>query len=186
MPGLTPRPPQPRRSLPRPLRWTAAIAALAALALLAAPLARAVGAGRPPSFSANRFSVEIDGVLVAGIQSIEGLEAETDVVELKDGGGANARHLRAFYRHPGFVTLTRDFTLDPLFLRWYRDAESGRAPPRTVAVVLHDDAGAEVGRITLTGCIPAKFVGPSFAARSTGGVTESLKIAWESATYRTP
>ena len=33
----------------------------------------------------NRFSLEIDGVSVAGVHTIEGIETESDIVEYKDG-----------------------------------------------------------------------------------------------------
>lgn len=123
------------------------ITSLAALGL-AMPLRAqpAVGATTPPSQLSNRFSFEIDGVLVAGVHSIDGLEQETDVVEYKDGEDGTA-HTRPGRAKPGRMTFTKEWTTGdwPRFSAWQkaRTRKNG-------AIIFHNDAGEETGRFEFT------------------------------------
>jgi phage tail-like protein len=115
---------------------------------LAMPLRaqRTVGATNPPSPISNRFSVEIEGVLIAGVHSIDGLESESDVVEYKDGEDGTA-HTRPGRAKRGKLTFTKDWTNGdwPRFSAWQkaRTRKNG-------AIIFHNDAGEESGRFEFT------------------------------------
>ena len=57
----------------------------------------------------NRFSLEIDGVMVAGVNTVEGFETESDVVEYKDGEDG-VMHTRSGNCKPGKITISKDWS----------------------------------------------------------------------------
>ena len=64
-----------------------------------------------------RFSFEIDGVIVAGVHTIDGLESETDVVEYKDGDN-HPTHTRPGNHKPGKMTCSRDWSNTSEWYKW--------------------------------------------------------------------
>lgn len=150
-------------------------AALAASSLPGVPgggVDRASAAGAP-----SRFSVEIDGVLVAGFKSVEGLESETEVVEYKDG----ATHSRPGNLKANKVTLTRDWSNTSEFYKWRKTVLDGKTDRKSVSIIFRNDAGQELGRMNFFDCWPSKWTGPNLSTTSGRGTvtTESLDISWE-------
>jgi phage tail-like protein len=156
----------------------AAWRALGVAALVAAvPVAHAA---LPPLPSSSVFAVEIDGVPVPAILAVEGLEHELVVVQ------PLPEQLRVLYQNPGFVTLTRHFSLDPSFSTWLAEAAKGRLTPRTIKVTLLSQALEVLGSVTFSGCIPVKYSGPTLNAATNAFPTESLKVAWTKVEFARP
>jgi phage tail-like protein len=126
----------------------------------------------------NQFSFECDGVMIAGVNSIEGFESETDVVEYKDGED-RVRHTRPGDTKPGKITVTKDWSNTSEFYKWRKTVLDGKVERKSISIIFHNDAGEEAGRINLFDCWAVKWKGPSLNSRSSGHATESLDISFE-------
>jgi phage tail-like protein len=123
----------------------------------------------------QKFSFEIDGVIVAGVHTIDGLENESDIVEYKDGE-AGVSHTR-----PGKLVITRDWSpKNSDWQGWFENAQAGKVERRSISVIFHNDAGEESMRINLFHCWPSKWNGPALNARSSAHAVEKLEIVTES------
>lgn len=126
----------------------------------------------------NRFSVEIDGVPVPGVHSVDGLESESDLTVVKPKGlGAPSPYPGEV--RPNVLTITKDWSNTPEFYKWRKAVLDGKVDRRSISVIFHNDAGNEAGRMNFYNCWPAKWKGPSLSATSSGHATESIQIAWE-------
>ena len=125
----------------------------------------------------NRFSFEIDGVIVAGIHTVSGLEDESEVVQYKDADGT--LRSRPGNHKPGKMTVTRDFSTTSEWYRWRKAVLDGKVERKSISVIFHNDAGEEAGRMNFYNCWPSKWNGPSLNSKSSGTITEKLEISWE-------
>jgi phage tail-like protein len=126
----------------------------------------------------NRFSLEIDGVNVAGVHTIEGIETESDVVEYKDGeDGVN--RTRPGNHRPGKMVITKDWSNTLEWYNWRKKVLDGKTDRRSISIIFHDDAGTEVGRMNFYNGWPTKHVLPSFNAKNSGHASEQIHISWE-------
>ena len=134
----------------------------------------------------NRFSMEIDGVLVAGVHTIEGLDSESDVVQYKDGEDG-VSHTRPGNHKPGKLTLTRSWSKASDWRLWRNSiiggiaggAVAGKVVRRSVSVIFHNDAGEEAGRMNFYNCWPSKWEAGTHDDRSSGHAAEKLVIVFE-------
>jgi phage tail-like protein len=126
----------------------------------------------------NRFSFEIDGVIVAGVHTIDGLESESDVVEYKDGEDG-VSHTRPGNHKPGKMTCAKDWSNTSEWYKWRKAVLDGKVDRRSISVIFHNDAGEEAGRMNFYNCWPSKWNGPALNARSSGHAGEKLEISWE-------
>ena len=126
----------------------------------------------------NRFSFEIDGVLVAGVHTIDGLESESDVVDYKDGEDG-VSHTRPGNHKPGKMTVSKDWSNTSEWYKWRKAVLDGKVDRRSISVIFHNDAGEEAGRMNFYNCWPSKWTGPALNARSSGHASEKIEISWE-------
>ena len=115
----------------------------------------------------NRFSFEIDGVIVAGVHSIDGLESDSSVSNDPTSPNINT------------MTVTRDYSNTAEWTTWRKAVLDGKVDRRTVTVKFLNASGVVIGRINLFNCWPSKWVGPSLNSKSSGHATEKLEISWE-------
>src|SRR5271157_326554 len=137
---------------------------------------------------ANRFSVEIDGVSVAGVHSIENLsalvteargqQAQSNISTYKDGeDGVN--RTRPGNHKPGKITLTKDWSNTLEWTQWNKHVLDGKTDRRSVTIIFHDDAGVETGRMNFYNCWPHKHVVPSSAEVTSGHATETIELSYD-------
>ena len=141
----------------------------------------------------NRFSVEIDGVSVAGVHTIEGLDAlvkqaraeQAATVSHKPGkmadkdGEDGTTRTRPGNHKPGKLTLTKDWSNTMEWYNWRKAVLDGKTDRRSISVIFHDDAGAEVGRVDFYNCWPVKHTMPEMNAKSSGHASETIELAYE-------
>ena len=127
---------------------------------------------------ASRFSVELDGIMIGGIHTVEGLEFEHEIVEYHDGDDGTT-HFRPGRQKPGRVKLTKDFSSTKEFFNWRQAVVTGKVDRKSMSIVIHNDAGEESMRYNLFECWPTKYQGPSLNARNSAHATESIEIAFE-------
>jgi len=127
---------------------------------------------------AHRFTVEIDGVTVGGVHTIEGLEFEHEVIEYHDGDNG-VTQFRPGRQKQGRIVLTRDFTATQEFYQWRKTVVDGAVVRKSVSIVMLTDNGNESVRYNLYECWPTKYKGPALNARNSSNATEGLEIAFE-------
>ena len=143
---------------------------------------------------AFRFRLELGSIDVAGFSEASGLNLETKVYELREGGRNDCALKFPESGSVGNITLKRGVTTGAngdALLRWHEDVRGGtfahanqRPAPdqpesRHVAVVLRDEAGTDVKRWVLHRAFPVKWTGPDLKAAASEVAIESLELACE-------
>lgn len=127
---------------------------------------------------AHRFTVEIDGVAVGGVHTIEGLEHEHEVIEYHDGDNG-VTQFRPGRQKPGKIKLVKDFSATKEFFLWRKTVMDGKVERKSMSIVILNDAGEEALRYNLFECWPTKYYGPALNARNSANATEALDIQYE-------
>ncbi|MDR3200523.1 MAG: phage tail protein [Spirochaetales bacterium] len=128
------------------------------------------------------FSVEIDGIQTARFQKCEGLEAETFVYEIEEGGLSTSTH--KFYgrtRYPNLV-LEKGITENEALFTWYRETvlEDKKVERKNGSVILKDAQGSEVKRWNFFRAFPCRWVGPKLSGtRGADFALERIEITHE-------
>ena len=126
----------------------------------------------------RNFSLEIDGVIVNGVHSVEGFENETEIIEYKDGEDGTI-HTRPGNRKPGTMVVVKDWSGTDEFSNWQKAVLDGKGERKSISVIFHNDAGEEAGRLNLYSCYPTKWSGPALNAKNSGPAQEKIEISWE-------
>lgn len=138
---------------------------------------------RPVPYGSFNFVVSFAGAEeIGGFSEVSGLTGDVTVASYRAGSepAFPVRKLPGM-RKAGVVTLKRG-VIDAAILRgWIEDSGArGSAAARTVTVTLLDDARRPVQRWLLNACRPAKYTGPTLAARGGGDVAvEELVLSAE-------
>jgi phage tail-like protein len=133
--------------------------------------------------SAYYFSIEIDGIESAKFQKCEGLEAETYVYEIEEGGLNTATH--KFYgrtRYPNLV-LEQGITNNEALFNWYKQSvlEDRKIERKNGSIVLRDTQNKEVKRWNFFKAFPCRWIGPRLEANmGSEFALERIEIAYES------
>lgn len=128
------------------------------------------------------FTVELDGIETARFQKCDGLEAETYVYEVEEGGLNTTTH--KFYgrtRYPNLV-LEKGITDNDELFKWYKATllEDRKIERKNGAVVLKDTEGQELKRWNFFRAFPCRWTGPRLEANRRGEyAVERIEIAHE-------
>jgi len=126
-----------------------------------------------------RFLVEFEGVTIGGFSEVSGLQAETKVATVKEGGVNDHLHkIPEGTEYPN-LTLKRGITDSKLLWLWYRGVVRGKVVRRNIFVILLDASGNEKWRWLFANAYPVKWVGPDLKADSAAVAFESVEIAHE-------
>ena len=120
----------------------------------------------------NRFALEIDGVQLAGIHTVD---IESDATLANDPTSAPVNTAR----------VSRDWSNTSEWYKWRKAVLDGKVERKSVSIVFHHDDGTESGRLNLFNCWPSKWSGPSLNAKSSGHATEKMEISWETCELKT-
>ncbi|MGI5912810.1 MAG: phage tail protein [Syntrophomonadaceae bacterium] len=131
--------------------------------------------GRYPGV-AFRFKVELDGLLVADFAEVSGLEAETEVQDVREGGvNEYEHHFITIRKYPPLV-LKRGITDSTQLWDWYEGTINGKLERKDGAIILMDASGQEICRWNFWESYPIKWVGPQLRADASEVAIESLEI----------
>jgi phage tail-like protein len=124
-----------------------------------------------------RFRVEIDNLIQAGFAECSGLQVETELEEVREGG-ENAFQYKLL-KGSKYVNLTlkRGMTDSDLLWNWHKDVVNGKVQRKMVYVVLLDPEGQETWRWSLQEALPVKWTGPELKADGSTVAIESLELA---------
>ena len=146
----------------------------------------ALNMSRPPAMNpADRrdpclsfcFKVEENGVIVGSFSEVNGLQAEVEVKDLREGGVNDYLHrLAGPVRYPANLTLKHGLTHDDTLWQWFKEVMQGTISRRDVAILLMDSAGCEQRRWNFRGVYPVKWVGPDLRAGTAEIAVESIEF----------
>ena len=128
------------------------------------------------------FSVEIDGIETARFQKCEGLEAETYVYEIEEGGHNTSTH--KFYgrtRYPNLI-LEKGVSSNDSHYKWYRETvlEGRKIERRNGSVILRNAENKELKRWNFYRAFPCRWIGPRLEANlGSEYALERIEIAHE-------
>ncbi|MGN0728055.1 phage tail protein [Treponema sp.] len=125
------------------------------------------------------FFIELDGIETARFQKCEGLEAETEVFEIEEGGGGVHR-FKGRTRYPNFVLEKGISNNDELF-NWFKNfLISEKVERKSGSIVLKDTEGNEIKRWNFFRAIPCRWIGPKLdCSCSNTFALERMEIAHE-------
>jgi phage tail-like protein len=132
--------------------------------------------------SSYLFAVEIDGIETARFQKCEGLEAETCVCEVEEGGLNTGAH--KFYgaaRYPNLV-LEKGITENEALFTWYRETilEDKETERKNGSVILKDAENKERKRWNFFRAFPCRWIGPKLeGSMGSDYALERIEIAHE-------
>ena len=128
------------------------------------------------------FTVEIDGIETARFQKCEGLEAETYVYEVEEGGlNHTTRKFRGRTRFPNLI-LEKGITENDSLFNWFKETclESRKLERKNGSVVLKDTEGNEVKRWNFFRAFPGRWIGPKLVTNlGSDFAVERIEIAHE-------
>lgn len=126
-----------------------------------------------------QFLVQIDGFSQAGFSECSGLASEIAVIEYREGGEPTS--VRKLPGRVSFhdITLKRGVTNSREFYDWHLAGLQGQVDRRNVAIILLDEAGAEVARWRVHNAWPRKWEGPNLNASANDVAVETLTLTCE-------
>ena len=128
------------------------------------------------------FTVEIDGIETARFQKCEGLEAETYVYEVEEGGlNHTTRKYRGRTRFPNLI-LEKGITENESLFNWFKETclENKKLERKNGSVVLKDTEGNEVKRWNFYRAFPCRWIGPKLVTNlGSDFAVERIEIAHE-------
>ena len=128
------------------------------------------------------FTVEIDGIETARFQKCEGLEAETYVYEVEEGGlNHTTRKFRGRTRFPNLI-LEKGITENESLFNWFKETclENKKLERKNGSVVLKDTEGNEVKRWNFYRAFPCRWIGPKLVTNlGSDFAVERIEIAHE-------
>ena len=131
---------------------------------------------------AFRFKVELDGLLIANFAEVSGLEAETEVTVVREGGvNEYEHHFVTIRKYPPLV-LKRGFTNSTELWSWYDGTTAGKLQRKNGSIILLDASGQEACRWNFMGSYPIKWIGPQLRANASEVAIESLEIVHQGLT----
>jgi len=108
------------------------------------------------------FTVEIDGIETARFQKCEGLEMETYIYEVEEGGYNTSTHkFLGRTRYPNLI-LEKGISPNNALYRWYKETvlEGRKVERKNGSIVLKNSENKEIKRWNFFRAIPCRWIGP--------------------------
>lgn len=130
-------------------------------------------------FRAYRFVVDVQGILVGGFMTVEGIQCKADVYVVKEGGMNDGEHKLPGRVTYGDLTLSSGLTFaDPMWL-WYRSTIRGKPLRKNGTIYLLDDLGLPVAWWNFFNAWPTEWIGPQFDASQTQIAVQRFTLTYE-------
>jgi len=124
-----------------------------------------------------RFQVEIQGLLVGGFSEVSGLQAETDLEIIEEGGVNDYVHkLPKKTKHPNLI-LKRGIADSEALWKWHKNVSSGKIERKSGSIILLDNEGNPKWRWNFKEAYPVKWMGPELKAETSTVAVESVELA---------
>ena len=128
-----------------------------------------------------RFRLEIDGLQTTGFSAVSIGPTTTDVIDYREGTDAShVRKLSGLTRY-GNVTLKRGVTTSLELYNWHQQIVNGQLATnrKQVAIVVQDEAGADVARYVISEAWPIKYEAADLNATGNDVLIETLELVNE-------
>jgi len=131
-------------------------------------------------FASQNFKLEIQGITVAGFSECTGLNAETNIIEYRNGNDdIFPRKLPGLSKF-GNVTLKAGLTTDNSLFTWHKQVMDGNITRQNVSIIVLDESRKTEGaRYNLVNAWPSKYIGPDLKANANEIAIEAIEIAHE-------
>src|SRR3989338_3992229 len=146
-------------SLKKVLSMGLGLAAIGSLVFMTAGHAAKGVIKNPNQGGQANFKVEIDGLPMSGVLSIDGIKVETEVIEYRDGEDMTIRKRPGGMKY-GDITLKRGFTDNNDLWRWYQEVIKGQTIRKSISIIMNDYNGAVIGRYNFFEAWPCRWEGP--------------------------
>lgn len=127
------------------------------------------------------FGVEIEGIQTARFMRCDGLEAETYIYEVEEGGLNNCTHkFIGRTRFPNII-LENGITSNNDLYKWHKETTmtDKKIKRKNGSIVMYNSKGDEIKRWNFYKAIPCRWVGPSLGHDIHGVAIEKIEIAHE-------
>lgn len=143
---------------------------LLALLLTVVPL---IGGATPPSRTAagGKYALELDGVLVGWLNSVDGGYATAEVAS------AARKHVAGVKYED--ITMTVGADLDPKVLGWIQSLLDGKTERKSGSIIYIDREGTEAARLNFYDAMIAEVAFPALDAASKDAAKMTIKISPE-------
>jgi phage tail-like protein len=123
-----------------------------------------------------RFDVKIDGEDLGMFTACEGLGAQIEMEEYREGGQNGF-----VYKLPGRlsytpITLTRAIEAKGSLAPWFTGYLKNPGGGKTGAITAYDGTGKQVAQWNLVDVYPSRWTGPSFGLEGPGVAHETLEL----------
>jgi phage tail-like protein len=138
-------------------------------------------AQRKDPYAQYSFIIKIEGLtdVVAGFTEVGGMNAESDIIEYREGSDpANMRKLPGLLKY-GNITLKRGYTTNRELWEWRKTTLDGETARHNGSIILRNEAGAEVLRWNFIEGWISKYEGPALNAKTNEAAIESIEIVHE-------
>jgi phage tail-like protein len=139
---------------------------------------KATGIRLDPYMGFN-FLIQIDGLIAGGFSEVSGLDIETEVEAIKEGGLNDRVHQLPKGTKYQALVLKKGISDIDLLWNWYEDIVNGKIKRKSGSVVLLDNLGLPSVWWNFYEAFPSKWTGPSLNAGSNTVAVESLTITHE-------
>ena len=136
---------------------------------------------RPTDPYANfNFLLEIGGITRAGFNECTGLNAESNIIEYREGNeGLTMRKLPGLEKY-GNITLKHGVSEDSELFEWHKTVFDGDIRrEQSMSIVLLDERRQEAKRWNLREAWPSKWMGPDLKAGANEIAFESIELCHE-------
>lgn len=133
------------------------------------------------AFLPNYFGIEIEGIESAKFTRCEGLEAETYIYEVEEGGlNTNTHKFFGRTRFPNII-LENGVTDNNDLYSWYKDTcmSDKKVERKDGSIIMYNSGGDEVKRWNFYRALPCRWVGPKLGKNVHGIAIERIEIAHE-------
>lgn len=130
-------------------------------------------------FRSFNFTVEIDGLEVAGFESASGLRVEMETTEYREGGVEGHVHrLPGQFRHSNLV-LRKGLTKEATLWDWIQDVRAGsmESARKNVHLKLRESYRSdEMWGWEFRNAYPVQWDGPDLQGKGTGGANVAVQL----------
>lgn len=136
-------------------------------------------AERNDPYAQYNFTIEIDGLSVAGFTEVGGLTSETEAFDYREGSDNNIVRKLPGLTSVTPISLKRGFTSNVELWDWRKTTIDGLTERKSGAIILLNEARKEVMRWNFKEGWVSKWEGPGLNATTNEAAIEALEIVHE-------
>jgi phage tail-like protein len=128
-------------------------------------------------FSPYYFTVEIDGIQADRFFSCEGLEVETNMYEVEEGGFNTSTHKHIGRTRYSNLILKKGINSNNELFNWFNSNESGKLERKTLSVIQMHSSGVEIKRWNFFRAFPCRWKVQTLDSKDNSFPIEIIEIA---------